>query len=470
VSRSRWASSQLRRPHTREGLVSTNDRRNPGMFGHVENREFLREIQTAPLPERPATREGYITSPDRSPSSMSDRPPTREGLYPSAKGAGLEELPRPGDVPLKGKGSQRVSMAEGYQTPSETRMPALQMTSPTGSRLAPMSEDGITGDKLPQVAPRKSVAGEFLLTMQRQISPEGEEKPIQKSRTFRGRASVHLENLKRARSIQQEAAATRMDFQKRNTVQISDHIADESDEHNKKQEKVVRTITDAQGFEIQQVVKKDMRSTSFEAALGLARKHGIPLQEVRLALEEYRSLDEDGSDSLTMEEFEGAIRKRCGLGPDDPVPESLAVATHQQADSDGDGTVCFEEFLLWSRQCNFVEEIAVTSAEERHVRKIARDVGLTLIHVESLRDEFNSLDTDHSGFIEWEEFKQALCHMLDVKEATDISEAKVRRYWTEADVDGTGKLNFEAFVKWYGEKFYKPGEGGEETHFKFKKS
>jgi len=419
----RWGGSLSRRPHTREGIVSTDERpaTREGLVPLQEKRD-MREARN--MPERPATREGFLTLQERPSSSMSDTPPQEPGI----------------GSPRNSR-SQRMTIAIGQAQQPRTSVIA-PLPAPKFSILGSPSGGGL---HLPAVQD-DSLGAPF----RRQTTPmEGDSNgsPVS-SATMRGfRARPSVQSARRSRIGQDPAP------QRHGVIGEEEQISDGN------QKEIVRTITDAQGFEIKQVVQKDTRSTSFEAALGLAKKHGIPLNDIRVTLQEYRSLDVDGSDSLTMEEFEGAIRKRCNLQPDEPVPESLVVATHQQADSDGDGTVCFEEFLLWSRQCNFVEEMAVTSPEDRHVRKLAREHGLTLIHVEQLMVEFRKFDLDGSGFIEWEEFLKVLCNLLEVKEATDISEAKVRRYWTEADADSAGRLSFSDFVKWYGAKFFERQEG-----------
>lgn len=144
-----------------------------------------------------------------------------------------------------------------------------------------------------------------------------------------------------------------------------------------------------------------------------------------------------------MEEFEGAMRKRCA--PGEPIPASLRAAAILSFEGE---EISFEEFLLWSQTTTFVEE-TVSNPRERHLRQLARDHKIDLVQVESLLKAFNAFDTDGSGYIEWEEFRQVVCTMLKVKEPTDISEARLARYWNEADPHHLGKLGFEQFMVWY---------------------
>lgn len=188
---------------------------------------------------------------------------------------------------------------------------------------------------------------------------------------------------------------------------------------------------------------------SFDQILHMSKKHTIPLPEVKAAYEEYRELDTDLNGTLSLDEFAGAVRKRCNIADGEPVPKSLAILALGQADEDGDSQINFEEFLLWCTQCSFVEEMVVTNPVERHMRKLARDNEIDMMRVEALKRRFDKFDEDKSGFIEWREFKAVLCDILEVKEALDISDSMLRRYWVEADSSKEHKLSFDTFVGWY---------------------
>jgi len=169
---------------------------------------------------------------------------------------------------------------------------------------------------------------------------------------------------------------------------------------------------------------------------------------VKAARDEFREFDVDGRERLTPQQFEAAMRKRCNLSPTQPIPASLRLAALCNADHLSHGEVNFEEFLLWSQSVKFVEATLVTDTKDRRLRQYAREHRLDFVRVERLERIFNSCDTDHSGYIEWSEFRKALHSMLKVKESTDISEAKLLRYWKEADLNSDGRLSFQNF--WHG--------------------
>lgn len=184
---------------------------------------------------------------------------------------------------------------------------------------------------------------------------------------------------------------------------------------------------------------------SFQKAVSLAKKHNLSISTVKSALDEFRDLGV-GREFLTLEELDEAMRRRCGLEATQPIPASLRAAALLSFEGE---KVSFEEFLLWSQSTTFVEETLVRSPKERHLRQLARDHRCDFVQVEVLMKLFRACDTDGSGYIEWDEFRQVVCSMLKVKESTDISEARLQRYWKEADHQKTGRLDFEQFLVWY---------------------
>lgn len=184
---------------------------------------------------------------------------------------------------------------------------------------------------------------------------------------------------------------------------------------------------------------------SFREAVNLAKKHNLSISTVKSALDEFRDLGV-GRAFLKPEELEQAMRRRCGLALGDPIPAPLRAAALLSFEGQ---KVSFEEFLLWSQSTVFVEETLVPNPKERHLRQLARDHGCDFVMVETLMRLFRTFDTDNSGYIEWDEFRQVVCTMLKVKESTDVSEARLLRYWKEADQSKMDRLNFEQFMVWY---------------------
>lgn len=206
-------------------------------------------------------------------------------------------------------------------------------------------------------------------------------------------------------------------------------------------------------WERQRTERRHSDMLGFGTIVSMAKKHGIPAQEVRQCAEEFRAMDTNRDGRLSMQEFEVMVRQRCDLPPDEPLPATLGNTMQKAVDKRPDGTVGFEDFLLWVWQCIFMEEMSATDLPERQQRSLARELGLDLPKLESLRELFNNCDDDRSGFIEWPEFDQLVRCLLDAKEATDVSEALLRRYWSEVN-DGTSEcISFADFVRWYAKNF-----------------
>ena len=96
----------------------------------------------------------------------------------------------------------------------------------------------------------------------------------------------------------------------------------------------------------------------------------------------------------------------------------LNVNLFQSVDSDGNGTIEFEEFLLLMQ--NRLHE---TTFEE------------------DLRKAFDHFDTDHDGYISQKELKKAM-----KKNKMQLSKTEINVMMKEADSDGDGMVSFEEFV------------------------
>lgn len=196
------------------------------------------------------------------------------------------------------------------------------------------------------------------------------------------------------------------------------------------------------------------KTGTFELTVILAKKHALPMDVVRARMAEFKKFDEDGNNSLAMSEFEHAIKSHCKIDKDQPLPEQIRAANLACADRDKDGSIDFEEYLLWSMQTSFVEEMLVPDPAVREFRQVIRDHNLDPLDVDKIRAVFTTFDTDGSGEIEWEEFKALLCKLLNVRSETDIPSPELRRRWREADILNQGKINFEQFVVWYAKAGY----------------
>lgn len=241
------------------------------------------------------------------------------------------------------------------------------------------------------------------------------------------------------------------------TPGLEDHEAMGASPHGGKQPKRTPTGTSAVSAWVGSnwgVHKRPLRSVTkavgtFDCVVSMAKKHNWAVDEVRLKLKEFESLDRSHDGLLSREEFEQVVRKRCNLPDSAPVPHQLLAPMWKLANQDKNDMVDFEEFLLWSQGTAYVEEVLVPNPSERRLRQVARDNDLVLLDVERIKVVFDQFDADGSGYIDEEEFKHVLIMLMKVKNPADVSEKKLKRYWREIDSDSSGEVNFEEFVLWY---------------------
>lgn len=188
----------------------------------------------------------------------------------------------------------------------------------------------------------------------------------------------------------------------------------------------------------------------FELVTNLAKQYNMSIEDVRRKRQEFLECDSSNNGVLTHAEFIEALRKRCNVPADEPIPEDLLNSKLSKALSKADGKgLNFEEFLLWSSNTEYAEAMLVTDPEERHLRQLARENGIRLPDVERIKANFEAFDTDRSGLIDEEEFRQILLKLMRIKNPADISAQKFRRYWREVDCDLSGSVNFDEFLLWY---------------------
>eukprot|EP00429_Kryptoperidinium_foliaceum_P110688 CAMPEP_0176309668 /NCGR_PEP_ID=MMETSP0121_2-20121125/65197_1 /TAXON_ID=160619 /ORGANISM="Kryptoperidinium foliaceum, Strain CCMP 1326" /LENGTH=145 /DNA_ID=CAMNT_0017651577 /DNA_START=23 /DNA_END=460 /DNA_ORIENTATION=- len=116
---------------------------------------------------------------------------------------------------------------------------------------------------------------------------------------------------------------------------------------------------------------------------------------------------------------------------------------------DSDEALSFEDFLLWTIQTAYVEDMVVVDERDREMRKIARLWGVPINEVEQARSAFDRADKDRSGTVELHEFGTILCSLMKVKDPSDVPDRTVQRIFREVDIDLDGSITFAEFLTWY---------------------
>eukprot|EP00927_Polykrikos_kofoidii_P086412 TRINITY_DN9677_c0_g1_i1.p1 TRINITY_DN9677_c0_g1~~TRINITY_DN9677_c0_g1_i1.p1 ORF type:complete len:783 (-),score=145.05 TRINITY_DN9677_c0_g1_i1:471-2819(-) len=179
----------------------------------------------------------------------------------------------------------------------------------------------------------------------------------------------------------------------------------------------------------------------------------MSVDDVLLVKSIYEQFDADRSGALNIDEFEAAVVQllRHQLHDDSISIErvhSILGCCYTDGDSEHSGAMDFKEFLKWYSSNGFNEELLL-SENQRWLRHVAKQNKMNLEYVECIKRWFDTYDTDSSGFIDIEEFKQVLCKLLKVPANMEFPHSRIRYFWSEIDTDGSGKAMFEVFLQWY---------------------
>ncbi|KAL9242908.1 hypothetical protein vseg_016865 [Gypsophila vaccaria] len=134
-------------------------------------------------------------------------------------------------------------------------------------------------------------------------------------------------------------------------------------------------------------------------------------EEIMGLKEMFKSIDTDGSGTITYEELKAGLPK---LGT--KLSESEVRQLMEAADVDGSGTIDYMEFITATMHMNRMEK-------EEHLYKA-----------------FKYFDKDNSGYITMEELEHAL------KKFNMGDEKTIREIIAEVDTDHDGKIDYDEFV------------------------
>jgi len=176
----------------------------------------------------------------------------------------------------------------------------------------------------------------------------------------------------------------------------------------------------------------------------------------------FDSFDKDGSGFIETGEFPPLLAKLLKQ-PAETLDKQEVWRNWDDMDSDGNGKISFDEFLKWycttfdmdivPDRSKFIMEADVDLAQ-RMIRDISVKMNMDVLKLEKLYAEFNRLDEDSSGVLEFGEFKTLVTSELSPTGDPEIPGNIMDKFWIEIDADGSGGVSFDEFVTWYMKFFY----------------
>jgi len=165
----------------------------------------------------------------------------------------------------------------------------------------------------------------------------------------------------------------------------------------------------------------------------VGRRHVPTREETRKVFVHY---DRDGSGAIDMAEFRALVASLGLL-----IPAEEVENTFRAIDLDNNGTIEFEEFYQWF----FAAKSHKNNPIKNMLRKVGQKTGMiSITDPEVIRRAFMAVDTDGSGAIDEEEFRQC-CLNMKLK----VGEEEAKKLFDAIDLNGNGTLEFSEFLTWW---------------------
>merc|ERR1712150_61368 len=165
--------------------------------------------------------------------------------------------------------------------------------------------------------------------------------------------------------------------------------------------------------------------------------------------------------TITTQSFADMLQNLSQAQNSCTLPEELLYNCFSMADSNGNGSLDFEEFALWYSTCSFREEL-VCSDEQIELRAIAKRQEIDLNEIGKYKKAFEGFDLDKDGLIDRDEFVHLLGSVLKLPSHLDIPASRVKQFWFEADNDSNGSISFEEFLIFY-RQYFSTADRGQNT-------
>lgn len=148
---------------------------------------------------------------------------------------------------------------------------------------------------------------------------------------------------------------------------------------------------------------------------------------------------------LTKAEFSRILREMTGRAKNDAVLTNILAEAFCYARKTYAEELNFTDFAQWFSKCSFLEEFVLDN-DQIALRAMARKYNIHIAEAEHYKQRFAEFDTDSSGIIDADEFERLLCDISKTPANMGLPAARIRLFWQEADIDGSGGIDFEEFL------------------------
>eukprot|EP00933_Yihiella_yeosuensis_P040141 TRINITY_DN34359_c0_g1_i1.p1 TRINITY_DN34359_c0_g1~~TRINITY_DN34359_c0_g1_i1.p1 ORF type:complete len:864 (+),score=144.33 TRINITY_DN34359_c0_g1_i1:229-2820(+) len=175
----------------------------------------------------------------------------------------------------------------------------------------------------------------------------------------------------------------------------------------------------------------------------------LGFQEVLYCKKVFDEMDTDRSGQLNFEEFQACLLTCCkGDASEKDIKKKareswLELSTRKTLNSPG--YITFHNFMKWYPNNQFDNK----EKAEREIVHLAKKYRVSLEAVVHAKHCFDAVDTDKSGEIELDEFREVLSKIMRIPAHIDLPSSRVQTLWLEIDVSGDSKVNFKEFVRWW---------------------
>eukprot|EP00397_Hematodinium_sp_SG-2012_P026379 GEMP01027635.1.p1 GENE.GEMP01027635.1~~GEMP01027635.1.p1 ORF type:complete len:501 (+),score=70.22 GEMP01027635.1:66-1568(+) len=199
------------------------------------------------------------------------------------------------------------------------------------------------------------------------------------------------------------------------------------------------------------LVKKPSKVDASWDRYKIAKDYNISLREVAYCQDLFSLVDTDHSGCICYSEFVQLVKIISDSGSN---AENAAkhISWWYTADRNQDGSISFDEFVAWFTSHSFDEDLWL-KPEQLLSRIIAKEMNLSLIDVENVKNKFDYFDSDGSGKLEYNEFYDFMVELLEVPKSVELPHERVKYFWQQLDLNIDESIGFREFLVFYKKYF-----------------